>query len=101
VTGARIFVQRTVRCGFDADAPCSIRRHGLRHSRRIDPINVSAKPFCQGGPGAMGLSPMPIARVGDECAVDPIPIRISKAEPQPKEMRPLFGARSILPSGLL
>src|SRR5260221_10693438 len=26
------------------------------HSRRIDPINLSAKPFCQGEPGAMGLS---------------------------------------------
>src|SRR5215467_3777374 len=31
------------------------------HSRRIDPINLSAKPFCQGEPGAMGLSRMPIA----------------------------------------
>src|SRR5437870_7670819 len=26
------------------------------HSRRIDPINLSAKPFYQGEPGAMGLS---------------------------------------------
>ena len=32
------------------------------HSRRIDPINLSAKPFCQGEPGAMGLSRMPMAR---------------------------------------
>jgi hypothetical protein len=31
-------------------------------SRRIDPINLSAKPFCQGEPGAMGLSRMPMAR---------------------------------------
>jgi hypothetical protein len=30
--------------------------------RRIDPINLSAKPFCQGEPGAMGLSRMPMAR---------------------------------------
>jgi hypothetical protein len=33
-----------------------------RHSRRIDPINLSAKQFCQGEPQAMGLSRMPIAR---------------------------------------
>src|SRR4051794_19084094 len=26
------------------------------HSRRIDPISRSTKPFCQGEPGAMGLS---------------------------------------------
>ncbi len=32
------------------------------HSRRIDPISLSAKPFCQGEPGAMGLSRMPMAR---------------------------------------
>ena len=32
------------------------------HSRRIDPINRSAKPFCQGEAGAVGLSRMPIAR---------------------------------------
>ena len=30
----------------------------VEHSRRIDPINLSAKPFCQGEPGAMGLSRM-------------------------------------------
>ena len=28
------------------------------HSRRIDPISLSAKPFCQGEPEAMGLSRM-------------------------------------------
>ena len=28
----------------------------------IDPISLSAKPFCQGEPGAMGLSRMPMAR---------------------------------------
>jgi hypothetical protein len=27
-----------------------------------DPINLSAKPFCQSEPGAMGLSRMPMAR---------------------------------------
>jgi integrase/recombinase XerD len=32
------------------------------HSRRIDPINRSAKAFCHGEPGAMGSSRMPIAR---------------------------------------
>src|SRR5260221_10316149 len=32
------------------------------HSRRIDPISLSAKPFCQGEPGAMGLSRRPMAR---------------------------------------
>src|SRR4051812_48154850 len=32
------------------------------HSRRIDPISLSAKPFCQGEPRAIGLSRMPMAR---------------------------------------
>ena len=32
------------------------------HSRRIDPISLSTKPFCQGEPGAIGLSRMPMAR---------------------------------------
>jgi hypothetical protein len=32
------------------------------HSRRIDPISRSAKPFCQGEAGAVGLSRMPMAR---------------------------------------
>jgi len=30
--------------------------------RRIDPISRSAKPFCQGEAGAVGLSRMPMAR---------------------------------------
>jgi hypothetical protein len=33
-----------------------------RHSLRIDPISRSAKPFCQGEAGAIGLSRMPMAR---------------------------------------
>ena len=33
----------------------------LRHSRRIVPISFSAYAFCQGEPGAMGLSRMPMA----------------------------------------
>jgi hypothetical protein len=33
-----------------------------KHSRRIDPINRSAKPFCHGEAGAIGLSRMPMAR---------------------------------------
>ena len=32
------------------------------HSRRIEPMSLSAKPFCQGEPGAMGVSRMPMAR---------------------------------------
>src|SRR6266568_5533984 len=44
------------------------------HSRRIDPISLSAKPFCQGEPGAMGLSRMPMARNRRVTAVDSIPI---------------------------
>ena len=32
------------------------------HSRRIDPISLSAKPFCQGEPEAMGLARMLMAR---------------------------------------
>ena len=32
------------------------------HSRQIDPISLSAKPFCQGEPAAIGLSRMPMAR---------------------------------------
>ena len=31
-------------------------------SRWIDPISLSAKPFCQGEPGAIGLSRMLMAR---------------------------------------
>ena len=33
-----------------------------RHSRRMDPIRRSAKPFCHGERGAIGLSRMPIAQ---------------------------------------
>ena len=33
-----------------------------KHSRRIDPINRSATPFCQGEADAVGLSRMPMAR---------------------------------------
>jgi len=33
-----------------------------KHSRRIDPISRSAKPFCQGEAGAVGLSRMPMER---------------------------------------
>jgi hypothetical protein len=32
------------------------------HSRRIVPINLSAKQFCHGEAGAMGLSRIPMAR---------------------------------------
>src|SRR5260370_15858998 len=32
------------------------------HSRRIDPISRSAKPFCEGEAGAVGLSRMPMER---------------------------------------
>jgi hypothetical protein len=34
----------------------------VQHFRRIDPISRSAKPFCQGEAGAVGLSRMPMAR---------------------------------------
>ena len=45
------------------------------HSRRIDPISLSAKPFCQGEPEAMGLSRMPMARNRRvTAAIDAIPI---------------------------
>src|SRR5208282_6693768 len=33
------------------------------HSRRIDLISRSAKPFCQGDAGAVGLSRMPMSRI--------------------------------------
>jgi hypothetical protein len=32
------------------------------HSRQMDPINLSATPFCQGDLGAIGLSRMFIVR---------------------------------------
>ena len=40
------------------------------------PISRSAKPFCQGDPGAIGLSRMPMARSwrGDDAAIDPVAI---------------------------
>src|SRR3979490_1359991 len=46
-----------------------------RHSRRIDPISRSAKPFCQGEAGAV-LSRMPMARNRrvTTLPIDPIPI---------------------------
>ena len=45
------------------------------HSRRIDPISGSAKPFCQSEAGTVGLSRMPMARnqTCDDAAEDPIP----------------------------
>src|ERR1700758_5532535 len=47
------------------------------HSRRIDPISRSAKPFCQGEAGAVGLSRMPMARnrrtIADEVVRSLIP----------------------------
>src|SRR6476660_2965542 len=46
-----------------------------RHSRRIDPISRSAKPFCQGEAGAIGLSRMPMCQSAlDAGAIDPIAI---------------------------
>jgi len=45
-------------CGADAPRP----GQWCGPSRRIDPINRSAKPFCQGEAGAIGLSRMPMAR---------------------------------------
>src|SRR6266566_3803494 len=46
------------------------------HSRRIDPISRSTKPFCQGEAGAVGLSRMPMARNRrvTTLPLDPIPI---------------------------
>jgi hypothetical protein len=45
------------------------------HSRRIDPISRSTKPFCQGEVGAVGLSRMPMARsASDDAAIDPVAI---------------------------
>ena len=66
----RIFVQRSVRSHFIVISGIGFRTRRKcvspsttilsTHSRRIDPINLSAKPFCQGEPGAMGLSRMPM-----------------------------------------
>src|SRR6202008_3703935 len=47
------------------------------HSRRIDPISRSAKAFCQGDAGVMGLSRMPMARNRRMTTlpyIDPVPI---------------------------
>jgi hypothetical protein len=46
------------------------------HSRRIDPISRSAKPFCQGEAGAVGLSRMPMAAQSarDDAAIEPVAI---------------------------
>src|SRR5438876_7433541 len=45
------------------------------HSRRIEPISLSAKPFCQGEPGdGLVADPDGAQSVRDGSAVDPIPI---------------------------
>src|SRR6202140_4781762 len=44
-----------------------------KHSRRIDPISRSAKPFCQGEAGAIGLSRIPMARNPDHITWSSIP----------------------------
>src|SRR5471030_2478978 len=41
---------------------------------RIDPISRSAKPFCQGEAGAVGLSRMPAQSAPDDAAIDPVAI---------------------------
>src|SRR5665811_1585690 len=38
------------------------RSHGARHSRRIEPISLSANAFCHGERGDVGRSRMPIDR---------------------------------------
>ena len=47
-----------------------------KHSRRIDPISRSAKPFCQGEAGAIGFVPNAHGSQSacDDGAVDPIAI---------------------------
>jgi hypothetical protein len=46
-----------------------------KHSSRIHPISRSAKPFCQGEAGAVGLSRTPMARNRrDNAAIDPVAI---------------------------
>ena len=46
-----------------------------RHSRRIDPISRSAKPFCQGEAGAIGFCNAHCTQSAhDDAAVDPIAI---------------------------
>ena len=57
------------RDGFPADAffaaldPRFEQVVDEKMSRRIVPISLSTKPFCQGEPGAIGLSRMPMARI--------------------------------------
>ena len=67
----RILVQRPMRSdgvvvigiGFQNPTQMCLAQNNnvSKHSRRIDPINRSAKPFCQGEAGAIGLSRMPMA----------------------------------------
>ena len=47
-----------------------------KHSRRIDPISRSAKPFCQGEAGAVGFVPDAhrAQSAFDNTAIDPVPI---------------------------
>jgi hypothetical protein len=42
-----------------------------KHSRRIDLINRSAKPFCQGEAGAIGLSRMPTGEIEEGAGTPP------------------------------
>src|SRR5467141_3023904 len=57
------------------------------HSRRIDPISRSAKPFCQGEAGAVGLSRMPMARnpFCRRICCDVDPDEVSAVEPDDDE----------------
>jgi hypothetical protein len=81
----RILVQRSVRSdaivivdvGFQDPTQMHLAQAMMwsTHSRRIDPISRSAKPFCQGEAGAAGLSRMPMARNRrDDAAIDPVAI---------------------------
>ena len=54
----RIASQDPAQVRFAQDNSCS----RSTHSRRIEPINRSAKAFCQGEAGALVLSLMPMAR---------------------------------------
>src|SRR5437667_11580663 len=61
------------------------------HSRRIDPISLSAKPFCQGEPGAMGLSRMPIVRnrcVGQSLRWQELPRFSARSKDDPAVAKP-------------
>ena len=69
--------------GFDASAPSPKATTGSLHSRRIDPMSLSATPFCQGERGAMGLSRMPIARSRRVTAA-PQHARSGAATPSPR-----------------